>query len=127
MKRPAYDLYKGHFFHPLTKFSTIMSEKSWEQFYLSIKHLGQLVPIVRYDGLILDGRSRFFACLELNIKPIYVDSTAENLTQALEHCLAYNSMRCIGSAGQRAVVGAELLDLHENGYIDLHNFNGRTE
>jgi len=120
MRRPKYNTYKTHpAFHPITVASVMMSDEVWKSFFQSIKTIGQLVPIVRFDGLIIDGRSRYLACVELGLEPIYVESTAQTTSQAMKHSCAYNVLHYRGTEDQRAVSGACLMELDEQGIISL--------
>jgi site-specific DNA-methyltransferase (adenine-specific) len=48
----------------------MMKEKAFAQLRDDIEKKGQEEPITICDGMILDGRNRYRACLELGIKPI---------------------------------------------------------
>lgn len=56
--------------HPAADAFTMMDNNRYAELLADIKANGQRVPIVTCDGLILDGRNRYKACLELNIEPI---------------------------------------------------------
>jgi hypothetical protein len=60
-------------FHPAAEFLRRMNEAEFEDLVARIKARGQRVPIVRYGGLILDGRHRYMACRRLRIEPRFED------------------------------------------------------
>jgi hypothetical protein len=49
-------------FHPMANMFPLLSEEETDRLAKSIKEVGLLEPIVRYEGMILDGRNRFRAC-----------------------------------------------------------------
>lgn len=55
--------------HPLCLTSTDMSEADFQKLRASIEKTEQSVSIKRYRGLIIDGRHRLKACLELGVTP----------------------------------------------------------
>ena len=63
--------------HPLAKLLPPMSEAEFEALKSDIAATKRLTdPIVLLDGLILDGRHRYRACLDLGIAPKFVDYKA---------------------------------------------------
>ncbi len=66
MKIGAYDT------HPAADKWPMMEPDKLRDLRLSIEANGQRDPIVTVDGLILDGRNRLKACLELGIEPSFV-------------------------------------------------------
>ena len=45
----------------------------WREFVMSIRTKGLLQPIIVWDKKIIDGRNRYIACLEANVKPVFRD------------------------------------------------------
>jgi len=94
-------------FHPVTK---IIPEMVGEEFYHlkdSIANIGLLEPIwVDKDGLILDGRARYQACLDLGIDPQY--RTYEGDASILSFVVAANVNRRHLNPLQRAIIAGEI-------------------
>ena len=59
--------------HPAADAFPMMDKNRFKDLLGDIKECGQLVPITIYDGMILDGRNRLKACLELGVNPITED------------------------------------------------------
>lgn len=59
--------------HELAKIFPRMDEQSFEELAADIQANGLLVPIVLYQGMILDGVHRQDACFKVKIEPRYVD------------------------------------------------------
>jgi hypothetical protein len=55
-------------FHPLAAIFPLM-EGAGDELVADIKANGQRQWIVTYEGMILDGRNRFRACLAAGVKP----------------------------------------------------------
>lgn len=62
-------------FHPLTRMFPTIRDSNVDEIGHSIKKYGLLVPIVLFEGKILDGRHRYMACKKLNIEPRFVTYT----------------------------------------------------
>lgn len=55
--------------HPAAEAFPMMDPKRFEELKASIEKHGQRVPLTICGGLILDGRNRYKACVELGVKP----------------------------------------------------------
>lgn len=56
-------------FHPLAEVFPLMQGPEFDEFTASIKNNGLRDPIILHDGMILDGRNRYRACLIAGIEP----------------------------------------------------------
>lgn len=90
-----------------------MAPKQQAELVRSIRTLGQLVPIVRYKGTIIDGRKRLVACRELGIEPVVID-LPENGSPA-EYAEGFNLIRTHYNASQRAMFAAKLSNIRQGG------------
>lgn len=82
----------------------------WEGFRESVERFGLIVPILLYDGKVLDGWMRYLACLETRAIPKFRDSGARDNAQALERWLSENVYRKHYTVGERACIAVELVD-----------------
>lgn len=64
---------KNYGFHPLCMLLPEPSPTEYADLKADILANGLLDPVIRLDGKILDGRSRYTCCVELGIEPQYVD------------------------------------------------------
>lgn len=71
----------------------------------SILGRGQQTPIILYENKILDGRNRYKACMELNIKPI-CEVFEGTYDEALKYSNELNSGRRNLEKSQKAMVAA---------------------
>lgn len=55
--------------HPAADFFPLLQPQAFEELKADIARVGLLQPIWTYEGLILDGRNRYKACIELGIEP----------------------------------------------------------
>lgn len=55
--------------HPASEAFPMMDNKRFDELKEDIKNSGLKLPIILFDGMILDGRNRMKACIELGITP----------------------------------------------------------
>ena len=96
-------------FHPIANLFEHMSIADFSALKNDIEKNGQLTPILRWRGLILDGRHRYSACVALGIEPKY-DDLQDSLTdgEALKKTLSLNLHRRHLTLSQKALLGATL-------------------
>jgi ParB-like chromosome segregation protein Spo0J len=63
------DFLKRDRFHPMANMFPLLPAEELERLAKSIEEVGLLEPIVRYQGMILDGRNRFLALRKLGREP----------------------------------------------------------
>lgn len=80
------------FFHMGTSYIPMLQRPAYEALRDDIKANGLKEPIERLNGLIVDGRARFIACLELGITPVYTECK-EPETSLLNYLLNKNKDR----------------------------------
>lgn len=66
--------------HPLCNLVPAMGQRDMDELRESFRANGYIIrePITRYEGMILDGRSRYQVCIELGIEPYIVDWEPSN-------------------------------------------------
>ena len=97
-------------FHPVTKIIPEMVGEEFDYLKDSIAKIGLLEPIwVDKDGLILDGRARYRACLELGIDPQY--RTYEGDASILLFVVAANVNRRHLNPLQRAIIAYDIKEI----------------
>lgn len=103
---------------PISKYALMIPEMDQDQFNdlkEDIQQNGQQVAILMFNGEIIDGRSRYLACLETNTAPIFEDWDGKE-DDLLTFVMSMNLKRRHLSAAQRAALGAEILpELEEIG------------
>lgn len=93
-------------FHPVCLLFPPMSEPDLQELADDIKAHGQLNDILRWDGQIWDGRSRFEACKLAGVEPKFRDLTDE---PCIEDLISLNVKRRHLTQSQRAMLATELL------------------
>lgn len=85
-----------------------MREKEYEDLKSDISKNGLQVPILRFQGKVVDGRHRLQACIELGIKPIFSelpDSANDSLMSIIG---SHNLQRRNISDELKAITGAKI-------------------
>jgi len=95
-----------------------MSGYEYESLKTSIYENGQREPITLFDELILDGRNRHKACIDLGIKPTFVTIETDD---PLQFVLDLNLHRRHLNESQRAMVAASVasLEVGENQHTPI--------
>jgi len=91
-------------FHPIANIFPMMSDEELSELAESIESNGLRVPILLYEGKILDGRNRYQACESSGVKPEYTEFEGDD---PLSHVLDLNLHRRHLTSGQKAIVVAE--------------------
>jgi ParB-like chromosome segregation protein Spo0J len=99
--------------HPLCEIIPPCTEKEFEELKKDIRENGLQVPIKTFEGKILDGRSRYKACLELEKEGHPVDFRRDYFTgdanAAVAYVISINVKRRHLSASQRSLIAARLV------------------
>ncbi len=88
--------------HPIAFLMPSMTEEEYRGLRDDIAANGQRDPIERFEGKILDGRHRHRACVDLDIKPDYVNLPAS--TNPVTYVISKNLHRRHLTVSQRAVI-----------------------
>ena len=65
-------------FHEYCLFFPPPDELTFAGLVEDIRENGLIEPIVTYEGKILDGRSRYLACLEAGVEPRFIEYTGDD-------------------------------------------------
>lgn len=95
-------------FHEAAAIFPLMNEEDFEAFKQDIKEHGLKEHIVTYKGKIIDGRNRYRACRELNIKPSYVEWDGEG--SLTEYAVSLNLHRRHLDTNTRAMLGVKIAE-----------------
>lgn len=96
-----------HDIHPICKLMPEMTPAEYESLRKDVEKNGLLHPIVLHDGLILDGRHRYRACLDTGTEPRFETYTG---TDPAGLVWSENGTRRNLSTSQRALVAASFLE-----------------
>jgi ParB-like chromosome segregation protein Spo0J len=94
--------------HPLCEIIPPCTDKEFEELKKDIEDNGLQVPIKTFEAKILDGRSRYKACIELGKEP-KTEIFAGTSNDALAYVISMNVKRRHLSASQRALIVARLV------------------
>jgi len=96
-------------FHPIADIFPLLEGQAFRDLCEDIAAHGQHEPIWLLDGLILDGRNRYRACVALGIEPIVRTFDAQR--DPLQFVLSLNLHRRHLDESQRAMVAARVANL----------------
>ena len=103
-------------FHPLANLFPMLDDTDYVNLRNDIKTNGLNVPIVRYEGKVLDGRNRSRVCKELGIESDVVEYVGDD---PLGFVLSMNLHRRHLDASQRAMIAADLANMKRGTRTDL--------
>src|SRR5262249_36864544 len=86
----------------------MMTAAELEALAADIAENGLRQPIVRYQGMILDGRNRLQACAKAGVEPTFTDYEGDD-DGALDFVISLNGPRRNLTAPQRAIIAARVL------------------
>lgn len=92
--------------HPYADLFPMMSAAELEALTEDIAANGLRQPVVRYQGLILDGRNRLLACEKAEVEPAFTDHKGDD-ESALALVISLNVHRRDMTPAQRAMVAAK--------------------
>lgn len=97
--------------HPIATVFPAMSDEEFQQLKLDIVEQGQLQPIALWRGLVIDGRHRLRACIELEREPDFYD--LDDDADPIAYAMSCNLHRRHLSTSQRSIVAAKLATLKD--------------
>lgn len=99
-------------FHEISNIYPLIEDEQFQELVDDIRKNGLQVPIVTFENQILDGRNRYRACIEAEIKPEFVGYDGSDPIQCV---ISLNSIRRHLSISQRALVAANIANLTQGG------------
>jgi ParB-like chromosome segregation protein Spo0J len=107
-------------FHELANVFPLLEGAQFDDLVASIRANGQYEPIITYQGMILDGRNRYRACLKAGVEPYFGDTRFDGtFEEARDFVIASNLRRRHLDASQRAMIGAQLANMRQGARTDL--------
>ncbi len=110
--------------HPAADLFPLMSSADFDALAADMKLNGQIEPIVVHDGMILDGRHRYRACLQIGLQPVTTEWDGSGTPEAF--AISKNLHRRQLDASQRAMVAAAFATLKRGGDQSVKLRNGLT-
>lgn len=102
--------------HPLCTTFPRMPGEEFAALKLDIKEHGLIDPIYLYEGKILDGRHRFYACQETGVEPRFREYEGSDPRGFV---ISVNLKRRHLNESQRAMVAASLANMRQGARTDI--------
>ncbi len=77
-----------------------------------IKKKGLILPIILYDGKIVDGKNRYRACLKINVAPMFM--VYKGKLSAIDLVTSLNSIRRSDSPAKKAEIAVRIMKFLED-------------
>ena len=107
--------------HPFTEIWPLLTGKAFEQLKTDIRANGLKMPVLVYQGQILDGRNRQRACEETGVEIQYEAADVKDDDDALSLVVSLNQYRRHLSKAKLAFAAEKLATLKEAGNPYLQN------
>lgn len=115
-------------YHEAANLFPLLEDQEFKALCDDIAANGLIEPIVTYEGMILDGRNRYRACLELDVDPATTEYDGDDPYQ---YVISKNLHRRHLNETQRAVVASKLANMPahrpENKSANLRTFVSQPE
>ena len=102
--------------HPAAEIFPSMDGADFDALVADIRENGQREPVIMHDGMILDGRNRWRACLQLGIEAKVEPWDRKGTPQ--EFVISMNLHRRHLTISQRAMIAAGLATLKHGQNVD---------
>jgi len=99
-------------FHPIAEIFPLLEGPEFADLVADIAEYGQHEPIWLYEGLILDGRNRYRACVELGLKPETCEYQGDDPEA---YVISMNLHRRHLNESQRAMCAARMANMERGG------------
>ena len=99
-------------FHPLANLFPLLGEEELTTLAQDIADNGLRLPITLHEGMILDGRNRYTACVMANVVPLFVDFDGDD---PVKFVISTNLHRRHLNESQRAMVAAKIESMKHGG------------
>jgi hypothetical protein len=93
--------------HPTAALFPLLEGPAFEELVEDIKIRGQLIPVVRHEGKLIDGRNRWRACRVAGIEPVEIDWEPVPGVTVSEWILSTNTVRRHLTIDQVNMIGAQ--------------------
>ena len=111
-------------FHPLADIFPLLEGEGFTALVTDIRESGLREPITLQEGMILDGRNRYRACIEAQVSP--TTEPWDGQGTPLGYVLSKNLHRRHLSESQRAMVAAKIANMPSGTRTDLPPIGGRS-
>jgi hypothetical protein len=101
-------------FHPLAEIFPLIEGDEFDSLVADIKANGLIEDIVLFEGMILDGRNRYRACLKAGVAPAPINGD-KWIDDPAAYVVSMNVARRHLSESQRAMVASKLATLKQGG------------
>jgi len=110
--------------HPAAEIFPLMDGAEFDALVADIREHGLRDPIILIDGLILDGRNRYRACVESGVQPSTVEWCGSGTPEAF--VVSKNLHRRHLTESQRAMIAGRIADARSGERTDLVQINTRS-
>ena len=102
-------------YHPFSAIWPLIEGADFDKLKADIRANGLAVPLITYQGKLLDGRNRERACEATGIAPRYVEATVADDRAALKLVWSLNDQRRHMTAAERAFAAEQMANMIHGG------------
>jgi ParB-like chromosome segregation protein Spo0J len=99
-------------FHPAANIFPMMDQHQRDELGRDIEEHGLHVPIILYNGQILDGRNRYTVCQTIGVEPRYTEVLDGEISDPVAYVMSKNLHRRHLTTSQKALIAARAQDYY---------------
>ena len=93
--------------HPAAELNRMLNEEEFDKLAQDIEKNGLKLPILTHEGMIIDGRKRYLACLDVEVEPRFEKAELHADECPYDFVMSLSEFRRHDTPSQRSMAGSK--------------------